>query len=150
LSDEHGLTQEQLAERVGKDRTSITNALRLLKLPLEVRALVSDGSLSMGHARALLGLEDPARIETMARKIVARALSVRATEELVRRERDPAPARDTAPKSASVRDLEERLTRSLGARVQVHDRGAKKGGRIEIVYANLDDLDRLLDRLAVR
>jgi ParB family chromosome partitioning protein len=150
LSDEHGLTQEQLAERVGKDRTTITNALRLLKLPPPVRALVTDGTLSMGHARALLGLEDPVLIEAFARKVAAKSLSVRATEELVRRER--APSRPAAagdrPKPASVRDLEERLTRTLGARVRVHDRGGQKGGRIEIVYANLDDLDRLLDRLA--
>jgi ParB family transcriptional regulator, chromosome partitioning protein len=149
LSDEHGLTQEQLAERVGKDRTTITNALRLLKLPPTVRALVTEGALTMGHARALLGLEDPILIDTFARKVASRALSVRVTEELVRRER--APKRDAAEpagKSASVRDLEQRLTRSLGARVAIHDRGGQKGGRIEIVYANLDDLDRLLERLA--
>jgi ParB family transcriptional regulator, chromosome partitioning protein len=150
LSDEHGLTQEQLAERVGKDRTTITNALRLLKLPPTVRALVTEGTLTMGHARALLGLDDPMRIDTFARKVAARSLSVRATEELVRRERSPATGKPAEPsaKSASVRDLEQRLTRQLGARVVIHDRGGQNGGRIEIVYANLDDLDRLLDRLA--
>jgi ParB family chromosome partitioning protein len=150
LSDEHGLTQDQLADRVGKDRTTITNALRLLKLPQGVRALVTEGSLGMGHARALLGLEDPAAIDRFAKKVAERQLSVRATEELVRRERSPAPGRSAAApaKSASVRDLEQRLTRSLGARVAIHDRGGQKGGKIEISYANLDDLDRLLDRLA--
>lgn len=148
LSDECGYTQEQLAERVGKDRTTITNALRLLKLPLPVRELVQQGSLSMGHARALLGLEHEAAIETAARKVVAKALSVRATEELVRRDRDGAPQRPAAPeKSPSVRDLEQKLTRTLGARVRLHDRGGGRGGAIQIDYANLDDLDRILDQL---
>jgi ParB family transcriptional regulator, chromosome partitioning protein len=150
LSDDHGLTQEQLAERVGKDRTTITNALRLLKLPPPVRGLVSEGALSMGHARALLGLEDPQAITSFARRVAARSLSVRATEELVRRERSPTRPRRPreADKSAGVRDLEQRLTRALGARVTIHHSAAEGGGRIEIGYANLDDLDRLLDRLA--
>jgi len=150
LFDEHGFTQEQLAERVGKDRATVANALRLLRLPPTVRALVQDGTLSMGHARALLGLDDPMAIDVLARKVHARALSVRATEELVRRERSPtSPAKArTEAKSASVRDLEQRLTRHLGARVTVHDKGANRGGRIEIDYANLDDLDRILDRIA--
>ena len=151
LSDEHGLTQEQLAEQVGKDRTTITNALRLLKLPPAVRSLVQQGSLTMGHARALLGLEDPAAIDAAARKVTAKALSVRATEELVRKERDPEKpkaSKDVDTKSAGVRDLEQRLTRALGARVAVLDKGGNQGGRIEISYANLDDLDRILDRLA--
>jgi ParB family chromosome partitioning protein len=148
LSEEFGYTQEQLAERVGKDRTTITNAVRLLKLPMKVRALVQDGALSMGHARALLGLEDPHTIEKMALRVVERALPVRATEALVRREREGAPKAPTPPvKTAAVRDLEERLTRSLGARVKVSDRGSQKGGKIEIDYVDLDDLDRLLDRL---
>jgi ParB family transcriptional regulator, chromosome partitioning protein len=148
LSEELGYTQEQLAERVGKDRTTVTNALRLLKLPLAVRKLVSDGDLSMGHARALLGLEGADAIEIAARKVAARALSVRATEELVRRERDGKSAKPAAAaKSASVRDLEEKLTRALGARCRVAERSGAKGGRIEIDYADLDDLDRLLDVL---
>ncbi len=151
LSDELGYTQEQVAERVGKDRTTVTNALRLLKLPVAVRKLVSDGDLSMGHARALLGLEAAEAIEIAARKVAARALSVRATEDLVRRQRDGESAKPassgTAGKSASVKDLEEKLTRALGARVRIAERGAAKGGRIEIDYADLDDLDRLLDVL---
>jgi ParB family transcriptional regulator, chromosome partitioning protein len=148
LSEEFGYTQEQLAERVGKDRTTVTNALRLLKLPAGVRKLVSDGDLSMGHARALLGLEGAEAIEIAARKVAARALSVRATEELVRRERDGKSAKPAAPgKSASVRDLEEKLTRALGSRVRIEERGGGKAGRIEIDYADLDDLDRLLDVL---
>jgi ParB family chromosome partitioning protein len=151
LAEEHGYTQEQLAERVGKDRATIANALRLLKLPPTVRALVQEGTLTMGHARALLGLEDPMAIDGAARRVAARRLSVRATEELVRRERTPASPRPpaAAAKSASVRDLEQRLTRTLGARVSVRDRGQDRGGRIEIEYADLDDLDRILDRISL-
>ncbi len=113
-----------------------------------MRQLVQDAALSMGHARALLGLEDAESMDRLAKKIVARALSVRATEELVRRERDGAPVLGSSPeKSAGVKDLEQKLTRSLGARVKVSDRGGGKGGRIEIEYGDLDDLDRILDRL---
>jgi ParB family chromosome partitioning protein len=149
LCDEHGYTQEQLADRVGKDRVTITNALRLLKLPPAVRTLVQDGTLSMGHARALLGLEDPEAMATAARRVAARALSVRATEDFVRRARTakPANSEQKAPKSAGVRDLEQRLVQRLGARVTIHDRGKNRGGRIEIRYANLDDLDRILEKL---
>ena len=148
LCDEHGYTQEQVADRVGKDRASIANALRLLKLPAFVRSLVQDGTLGMGHARALLALEEPAAIEAAARQVRDRALSVRATEELVRRARRPKSAKARQnPSSASVRDVEQRLTRALGARVLLHDRGGDRGGSIEIHYANLDDLDRILARL---
>ena len=146
LSEDYGCTQEQIAERVGKDRATVSNSLRLLKLPPSVRALVQEGTLTMGHARALLGLEDAAAIEATARRVRAAALSVRATEELVRRAHRP-PPRPAATKSASVRDLEQRLTRTLGARVAVLDGGKAKGGKIVIAYADLDDLDRLLDRL---
>jgi ParB family transcriptional regulator, chromosome partitioning protein len=165
LCDEHGYTQEQVADRVGKDRTTIANALRLLKLPPLVRSFVQDGTLSMGHARALLGLESldssdsggsgsGDAIEAAARRVKDRALSVRATEELVRKARTPAPAPGQpygsvteSAKSASVRDLEQRLCRALGARVAIRDQGGNRGGTIEIRYANLDDLDRILDRL---
>jgi ParB family chromosome partitioning protein len=150
LSDELGYTQEQIAERVGKDRATVANALRLLKLPLPVRELVQRGALSMGHARALLGLDAAASMERLALKIVARALSVRATEELVRRERGegpPKPEAKVVEKTAIVKDLEQRLTRALGAKVDVHDKGGGKGGTVTISYGDLDELDHLLDRL---
>jgi ParB family chromosome partitioning protein len=153
LSDELGYTQEQIAERVGKDRATVANSLRLLKLPTSVREMVQRQALSMGHARALLGLDEAAAIERMAAKVVGKALSVRATEEAVRRERGELPAVEkpkAVEKTAIVKDLEQKLTRSLGARVAVHDRGGGKGGRIEIEYGDLDDLDRLLDRLLER
>ena len=149
VSSEFGYTQEQVAERVGKDRTTVANSLRLLKLPGPVREMVEDNKLSMGHARALLGLEDADQIVTAARKVLAESLSVRATEALVRKLRDPAPAPKStkAQKSASVRDLENRLTKSLGAKVAVQEKPTGKGGKIEIKYADLDDLDRLLEVL---
>jgi ParB family chromosome partitioning protein len=136
LADAFAYTQEQIAERVGKDRTTVANALRLLKLPPFVRELVQTGTLSMGHARALLGLEAPEAIERMAKQVVARGLSVRMTEELVRKDKEGAlPAAKVPAKSPSVRDLEERLTRALTLRVSVQDRGGGKGGKIEIRYA---------------
>ena len=140
------LTQDDVAERVGKDRSSIANSLRLLKLPPKVRIFVEEGQLSMGHARALLGLESAAEIETTARAVLNRGLSVRATERLVKSGSEK-PTKSKKPgKTASVRDLEEKLTRSLGWPVRVHHGG--KGGRLEIHYSDLDDLDRLRERLA--
>jgi ParB family chromosome partitioning protein len=149
LVREHGYTQEALAERLGKDRTTIANGLRLLKLPPRVRAKVVEGALTEGHARALLGAGEPATIEELADRVLRGRLSVRATEALVRaRARTNAKAGDAGDgggKSASVRDLEARLTRSLGTRVEVRDRGKK--GEIAIPYADLDALDRIIEKL---
>ncbi len=151
LCDEFGLTHEQIAERIGKDRSSVSNAIRLLKLPQTVRQMVEDERLSMGHARALLGFDEPAQIERAARMVVDKALSVRATEALVKKAREPeadkAKAKAPVAKSASVRDLEERLTKALGGPVSITEDEPGKAGRIEIKYLNLDHLDRLLDRL---
>lgn len=148
LVDEFGLTQDQVADRIGKDRSTVSNAIRLLKLPPSVRQLVEDARLSMGHARALLGLEQPAAIERAARTVVDRQLSVRATEALVKKSRSPSPAKKPPPaKSASVRDLEERLTKSLGGPVRISEDAPGKAGQIEIRYLDLDHLDKLLDRL---
>jgi ParB family transcriptional regulator, chromosome partitioning protein len=147
LAEEFSLTQEQIAERVGKDRSTIANSMRLLKLPGAVREMVEERTLSMGHARALLGLESDAEIESCARAVVSKGLSVRATESLVRRALRPAPAPAPAPsKSASVRDLEERLTKALGGPVRVVEESPSKG-RIEIGYLSLDHLDQVLDKL---
>ncbi len=153
LIDEFGMTQEQVAERIGKDRSTVANSIRLLKLPAGVRQLVEDQRLSMGHARALLGLDDADAMEKAARAVVAKALSVRATEELVKKARDPERGKSArkptgAPaKTASVRDLEERLTRALGGPVSITEDEPGKAGRIEIRYLSLDHLERLLDRL---
>lgn len=149
LVDEFGLTQDQIADRIGKDRSTVSNAIRLLKLPPAVRQMVEDDRLQMGHARALLGLDDAAAIERAARTVVDKALSVRATEALVKQGRAPerAKPRRQVEKSASVRDLEERLTRALGGPVTISEDAPGKAGRIQIRYMDLDHLDRLLDRL---
>jgi ParB family transcriptional regulator, chromosome partitioning protein len=151
LLEEHGLTQEQMAERVGKDRSTVTNALRLLKLPPTVRQMVERGDLSMGQARALLGLDGAATIETAARRVVAQQMSVRQVEALVRKAKGGGSnggAQAAARPSAAVRDLEERLARALGTRVKVVDQGGK--GKLEIEWSSLDELDRLLDTLLKR
>ena len=149
LIDEFGLTQDQISDRIGKDRSTVANTIRLLKLPPGARQLVEDDRLSMGHARALLGLDDVPAIERTARAVVERGLSVRQTEALVKKERAPERARPrkAAGKSASVRDLEERLTRSLGGPVRITEDEPGKAGHIEIRYLDLDHLERLLDRL---
>lgn len=148
LVDEFHLTQDQVAERIGKDRSTVANSIRLLKLPPAVRQLVDDKRLSMGHARALLGLEDAPAIERAARQVVDRNLSVRATEALVKNARAPkAPAPRVARKSPSVRDLEERLTKALGGPCTIREHAPGKSGTIEIKYMDLDHLERLLDRL---
>jgi ParB family chromosome partitioning protein len=151
LVSEYDLTHDDVAERVGKDRTTITNAIRLLKLPPGARQLVEDEKLSMGHARALLGLDDAPAIERAARQVVDKHLTVRATEALVKKARSPANDGRKPPakpgKSASVRDLEERLTRSLGGPVTITEDEPGKAGRVEIRYMDLDHLERLLDRL---
>jgi ParB family chromosome partitioning protein len=151
LVREHGYTQEALAERLGKDRTTITNGMRLLKLPPRVRSKLIAGELSEGHARALLGAVDAALIEELTDKVLRGKLSVRATEALVRARTQKKKAAGAdgkgSPygKSASVRDLEARLMRGLGTKVEVRDRGNK--GEIAIPYADLDALDRIIDKL---
>jgi ParB family transcriptional regulator, chromosome partitioning protein len=149
LVREHGYTQEALADRLNKDRTTIANSLRLLKLPPRVRAKVMAGELTEGHARALLGASDAASIEQLAERVIRGSLSVRATEALVRervrRKKAATNERPNGTKSPSVRDLEQRLTRALGTKVDVRDRGNK--GEIAIAYANLDTLDRVLEKL---
>lgn len=151
LAEEFQLTQDQIATRVGKERSTVTNSLRLLRLPTSVRGMVEEGKIGMGHARALLSLGSPADIEVCARAVAAEGLSVRATEALVRKRLNPPPPKQPQqPKSASVRDLENRLTKSLGAAVHLSEKKDGKGGRIEIGYSNLDDLDRLLERLMQR
>lgn len=149
LVDEFHLTHDQVADHIGKDRSTVANSIRLLKLPLAVRQMVEDDRLQMGHARALLGLEDGAAIERAARTVIDKGLSVRATEALVKQHRAPerAKPRKKAEKSASVRDLEERLTKALGGPVVITEDEPGKAGRIEIRYMDLDHLDRLLDRL---
>jgi ParB family chromosome partitioning protein len=150
LLKEHGHTQETLATRLGKDRSTIANALRLLRLPHAVRERVVNGELSEGHARALLGAPDDATLAALADKVVRGRLSVRQTEELVREAKAGKAGKKPGEKagggkSASVRDLESRLERRLGTKIDVRDHDGK--GEIVVKYASLDDLDRILDIL---
>ena len=143
LVDEHGYTQEQLAERLGRDRSTVANSLRLLRAPEPVRQGLISGALSPGHARALLALEKPAQLKDALHRVAARGLSVRQVESLVRRYKEPPPPPRRA--SPNIRDLEERLTRELKTRVRLV--AGKDRGRIEITYSSLDELDRLLEVL---
>lgn len=146
LSDEFGLTQEQIARSVGKDRATVANYQRLLRLPAEVRAEVASGALSMGHARALAGLADERAQLEIAREVLARDLSVRETEALVKRRTEPRPAPpEPPPADVHTRAAEDRLKVALGTRVRIVRRG--KRGRIEISFVSEDELQRLYEQL---
>ena len=144
LVDEFGHTQEELATAVGKSRSHVANLLRLLALPAAVQALVQDGSLSAGHARALLGTPEP---ERLARLVVENGLSVRETEELARGA--AARPRQTRPRSAAldpnIKELQERLTLQLGLEVGI--RTGRQGGSVTIRFHDLDQLDGLIRRI---
>ena len=145
LSDEFRLTQEQIADAVGKDRSSIANYVRLLRLPQEVRANLASNTLSMGHARALLALTDENAQLRLARDVVARSLSVRETEALVKKAAEPAAAKIEKTVDVHTRAAEEKLRLALGTRARIVRKG--KGGRIEIDFVNEDELQRLYERL---
>ena len=145
LADDFSLTQEQIAAAVGKDRSSVANYVRLLRLPQDVRERVAGGGLSMGHARAILGLTDAAAQSRVAREIADKGLSVRETEALVTRAADPAPPRAEAPRDVHTRAAEDRLRFALGTRVRIARRG--KGGRIEIDFGDEDELHRIFEQL---
>lgn len=144
LCDEHGHSQESLASALGKDRTTISNAMRLLKLPARVQQWVVEGALSEGHARALLGAGDEHAMLQLAELALKRRMSVRHLEAEVRAHKLPKGG-EKKSKTASVRDLEQRLSRALGTRCELKDRAGK--GAILIRYGDLDELDRLLERL---
>jgi ParB family chromosome partitioning protein len=150
LTDQFHLTQEEVAAAVGKDRTSIANHLRLLKLPDDVRREVAAGRLSMGHARALLALPDEADQRRLARDVLARSLSVRETEALVRKVVDSgSPARPAPPPvDVHTRAAEDRLRVLLGTRVRIVRHGTR--GRIEIDFASEEELIRIYDQLTER
>jgi ParB family chromosome partitioning protein len=142
LLDDLGNTQEQLAQRVGKSRVAVTNALRLLKLPSAVRAMLNDGTLSEGHGRALLGAPNDGVMVDVARKAVRGRWSVRKVEQLVRGKREKSGDDAANDKSANIRELENRLSHAIGARVKVDHRG--KSGKVVVSYRDLDELDRII------
>jgi len=154
LADEFALTQDAIASAVGKDRATVANTLRLLKLPRDVQDMVGGGAITMGHARALLALPGEQSQSQMAREITARGLSVRETEALVKRTLEdgerPATAARPAPQPPDVhtRAAEDKLKLQLGTRVRIKRKG--KGGRIEIDFVNEDELIRIYESLTER
>ena len=149
LLDEFHLTQERIATLVGKDRASVANYLRLLRLAADVQKEVASGQLSMGHARALVGLDEAAQ-RRAAREILSRGLSVRSAEALAARLARPKPAAKAAARTTDVhtRAAEEQLSIALGTRTRIVRR--RRGGTIEIAFANEDELQRLYEILTER
>lgn len=148
LMEDYGLTQEEAAERVGKSRPAVANALRLLSLPDEVRKLVVDGTLSAGHARAVLSIPDERRQRAAAQRIIALRLSVRQAEAMCKRmaaEEEEADEPKVAPPVNYVGECEKHLTRRLGRRVKIVC--GKRKGRFELEFYDQDDLQRLYEAL---
>jgi ParB family transcriptional regulator, chromosome partitioning protein len=151
LQEEFTWSQEEVAEKVGKSRPAVANALRLLSLPSEVQQEVASGNLPAGQARALLGLQSEAVIITAYREVVARALSTRETEKLVRnlklgrRRRRESPAVDP-----DLRSLVEELQRALGTKIRVLPKARSNKGKIEIEYYSLPDLERIIGTITMR
>ena len=148
LTREFKMTQEQMAVRTGKDRASVANFLRLLRLPIEVQAKVEGGELSFGHARTLLALESPEAILSAAQKVTALAMSVRQTETYVQGLLHP--EKKTEPKveepiDPNVRDACDRMQQALGLKVKIEDKNGR--GRVIIEYSRLEDFDTLLEAL---
>ena len=144
LMAEYGLTQEQVAQRMGKSRPAVTNALRLLNLPEDLMALVEDGSLSAGHARALLGAPNQTLQRQAAKAVLEKGLSVRQTEALVKalqKEKKETPQEDNVL-SIYLADIEKNLGSQLGRKVHIQHKGKK--GKVELEYYSEDDLDALL------
>ena len=139
-----GLTQDEVAQRVGKDRSSIANYLRLLKLPEEIQQMLIEDSLSMGHARALLGLESEEEQLELAKEVVARKMSVRDTEQSVKRTASGTPIRESSTRrqnDANIRAAELKMKRHLGTQVKIHL--SQNGGKIEIDFSSVSELDRI-------
>jgi ParB family transcriptional regulator, chromosome partitioning protein len=150
LGREFGLTQEQMAQRTGKDRSSVSNFLRLLKLPAEVQQMVENDKLTFGHAKALMSLDSPEAILKLAQRAAQLSMSVRQVEGAVSNLMHPAekvevPERKVDP---NVREAERELERSLGVKVQITDKNGR--GKIQIEYKTLEDFDRVLDALGAK
>jgi ParB family chromosome partitioning protein len=151
LSRDFHMTQEQMAQRTGKDRATVANFLRLLRLPGSVQARVEKGELTFGHARALLAFEHAEEMEKAAQRVVALSLSVRQTETYVQGQLDPSrnekkEPKPTPPQDPNVRDAQERLQRALGMRVTIEDKHGR--GKVIIEYARLEDFDNLMEKFA--
>jgi ParB family transcriptional regulator, chromosome partitioning protein len=154
LSREFGLTQEQIATRTGKDRASIANFIRLLKLPEDIQNALEAGAISFGHGKVLLALTGfPTHMERATGEVIEKQLSVRQTEELVGRLLNPQGAesrqeKTAAPIDPNVREAQRSLESSLGVKVEIHDRKGK--GKIILKYGSLEDFDRIVEALAAK
>jgi ParB family chromosome partitioning protein len=144
LQEEFSLTQEQVAQKVGKERSTVANTLRLLRLPAEIRALIESGGLDAGHGRALLALDDAESRLELAREAVRRGLSVREVERRVAQRRAPS-RRAPSRRDPNTRAAEEKLRAALGTRVQIGRRG--RGGVLRIAFASEAELQRLFELL---
>lgn len=152
--DDFGATAEDLAKRLSEDRTTITNYLRLLDLPQEIKDSLAAGRISMGHARCIVGIADDESRIRLARAVVANGLSVRALEEIVRRTKRGQARGGEGPvrrheKTPHVSDLEQRCSMAIGTKVAIQEGRRKGTGRIVIEYYSLDDFDRIMGRLGV-
>ncbi len=145
LIEEHGYAQHELADKVGKDRSSVTNYLRLLKLPQEIQDKLVDGEISMGHARAMLALEEAVTQLYCCRQVIDRGLSVRNTETLVNRLKKKAPRAQRSLTDPDLHALQEEMLKILGTKVLVA--GSRNKGVLKIFYFSLDDLNRIYDRI---
>jgi ParB family chromosome partitioning protein len=145
LIDEQGYTQQEVAEKVGKDRSSVTNYVRLLKLPQEIQDHINGGTISMGHARALLALEEASAQLFACRQVVDKSLSVRNTEKLVNRLKERAPRTQRHLEDPDLRALQEEMLKILGTKVLIS--GSRSKGVLKIFYFSLDDLNRIYDRV---
>jgi len=144
LGREFGLTQEQIAQRTGKERSSVSNFLRLLRLPADVQAMVEQGKLSFGHAKALMAFDSPGMIQIMALRTAHLGLSVRQTEKLVTdMMRPPEKGEKERVIDPNVKEVERQIKAALGLDVTIQDRGGK--GKVVIQYASLEDFDRITD-----
>lgn len=145
-----GLTQETVAQRVGRDRTFVTNYLRLLRLPEDIQQLVEENKISMGHARALLGIDDAGKQRELALNIVEQSLSVRETERAIKRIIANSESVDTVPvktEDPNYRAAEDKLRRRFGTKVRILPNNNGTGGKIEIQYYSDQDLQRLYEQL---
>jgi ParB family chromosome partitioning protein len=145
LIDDHGYAQHELADKVGKDRSSVTNYIRLLKLPQEIQDRLVDGDISMGHARSMLALEDAATQLYCCRQVIDKGLSVRNTEALVNRLKKKAPRAQRSLADPDLHALQEEMLKILGTKVLVA--GSRNKGVLKIYYFSLDDLNRIYDRI---
>jgi ParB family chromosome partitioning protein len=148
LHDDFQLTQEEISRRVGKERSTVANFLRLLKLPDPVKKLLASGQLSMGHARALLAIESPKKQEQLADRVVRKNLNVRQTEMLASESSPKTAEKKEKEKDVFTRDAEEKLQRTLRTKVEIDRR--RRGGVIHIRYGSEDELIRVVDELMGR